>query len=50
MILYEMLVGYPPFASETPQETYSKILKWRTCLEFPADIAISEPGKAVILR
>jgi len=49
VILYEMLVGYPPFASETPQETYSKILKWRTCLQFPADIPISEAGKATIL-
>ena len=118
MILYEMLVGYPPFASETPQvptincpavflscfslricyeiqltnttikmsntswrnraiyytitinmikiqralidiltkekirieiilhqETYAKILKWRTSLEFPPEIPISEAGK-----
>jgi len=49
VILYEMLVGYPPFASETPQETYSKILKWRTSLEFPPEIPISEAGKATIL-
>ena len=88
VILYEMLVGYPPFASETPQvfiiiityyhqnhhipaeiplnvynhnhhrhhcesslsslclqETYAKILKWRTSLEFPPEIPISEAGK-----
>merc|ERR1719357_689437 len=49
VILYEMLVGYPPFASETPQETYAKILKWRTRLEFPPEIPISEAGKATIL-
>ena len=27
------------------QETYAKILKWRTSLEFPPEIPISEAGK-----
>ena len=25
MIMFEMLIGYPPFCSETPQETYRKV-------------------------
>jgi len=28
VILYEMLVGYPPFFSEDPTETCKKILNW----------------------
>lgn len=26
VIMYEMLVGYPPFCSDTPQETYGQSL------------------------
>ena len=25
VIMFEMLIGYPPFCSETPQETYRKV-------------------------
>ena len=28
VIMYEMLIGYPPFCSETPKETYTKIMDW----------------------
>ena len=27
VIMYEMLIGYPPFCSENPQETYRKVNK-----------------------
>eukprot|EP00004_Rigifila_ramosa_P025331 TRINITY_DN755_c0_g1_i1.p1 TRINITY_DN755_c0_g1~~TRINITY_DN755_c0_g1_i1.p1 ORF type:complete len:372 (-),score=89.18 TRINITY_DN755_c0_g1_i1:30-1145(-) len=41
IILFEMLVGYPPFASETTQETYYKIIHWKQTLHFPSDIRLS---------
>jgi len=28
VILFEMLIGYPPFYSEDPTETCKKILNW----------------------
>ncbi|KAG5837813.1 hypothetical protein ANANG_G00216990 [Anguilla anguilla] len=34
VIMYEMLIGYPPFCSETPQETYRKVMNWRETLTF----------------
>jgi serine/threonine kinase 38 len=29
VILYEMLVGYPPFFSENPSDTCQKIVSWK---------------------
>ena len=39
--MFEMLVGYPPFCSETPHETYHKIMNWREELQFPDDVHLS---------
>jgi len=50
VIMYEMLVGYPPFCSETPRETYMKIMDWRQCLVFPPEVPISEGAATTILR
>merc|ERR1719362_1691591 len=50
VIMFEMLIGYPPFCSETPQETYRKVMNWKTTLEFPPEIPISEAGKKTIQR
>ena len=41
VILFEMLVGYPPFASETPRETWHKIQNWRKYLSIPSDVEVS---------
>jgi len=49
VILYEMLVGYPPFCSETPRETYLKIIDWPRCLVFPAEVPISTKASETIL-
>lgn len=49
-IMYEMLVGYPPFCSETPAETYRKVMNWRETLQFPSDVIISADAKDLIRR
>lgn len=38
VIMYECLVGYTPFYAEDPVTTCRKILRWRQCLEIPAEI------------
>lgn len=50
VIMYEMLIGYPPFCSETPQETYRKVMNWKETLVFPPEVPISEKAKDLILR
>merc|ERR1712241_383288 len=50
VIMFEMLIGYPPFCSETPQETYNKIMNWRRTLEFPPEVPISETASKTIRR
>lgn len=49
-IMFEMLVGYPPFMADTPAETYRKIINWRDTLHFPPHPKISEPAKNLIRR
>lgn len=39
-IVYECLVGWPPFAAENPQDTYRKIVNWQHTLFFPDDIQL----------
>merc|ERR1712079_593834 len=50
VIMFEMLIGYPPFCSETPQDTYNKIMNWNTTLEFPPVPPISETAVKTIRR
>lgn len=50
VIMYEMLIGYPPFCSENPQETYRKVMNWRETLIFPPEVPISEDARQTILR
>lgn len=49
-ILYEMLVGCPPFLSDTPAECCRKIINWRDALAIPRDASVSEPAKNLIRR
>lgn len=44
------ITGYPPFCSETPQETYKKVMNWKETLTFPPEVPISEKAKDLILR
>lgn len=48
VIMYEMLIGYPPFCSETPQETYRKVMNWKETLLFPPEVPISKEAKDLI--
>ena len=48
--MFEMLIGYPPFCSENPQETYKKIMAWKETLAFPPEVPISEQAKETIQR
>lgn len=50
VIMYEMLIGYPPFCSESPQETYKKIMNWRETLIFPPEMPISDIARDLIQR
>ncbi|KAJ6335202.1 hypothetical protein OIU78_011939 [Salix suchowensis] len=47
-IMYEMLIGYPPFCSDEPRITCRKIINWRTCLKFPEEPKISSVAKDLI--
>lgn len=49
-IMYECLIGYPPFCSDTNQETYMKIVNWRHSLEFPDDVHLSIQSEDLIKR
>lgn len=41
VILYEMIIGYPPFYSESPNDTCHKILNWAETFGFPEGKDIS---------
>ncbi|KAH1097331.1 hypothetical protein J1N35_014252 [Gossypium stocksii] len=49
-ILFEMLVGYPPFYSEEPLSTCRKIVNWRTHLKFPEEAKLSAEAKDLIRK
>merc|ERR1719244_419076 len=50
VIMYEMLIGYPPFCSENPTETYRKVMTWRETLVFPPEVPISNESRDLIQR
>jgi len=49
VILYEMLVGYPPFYSDDPASTCQKILHWRKTLTVPKEARLS-PAATDLIR
>ena len=50
VIMFEMLIGYPPFCSETPTETYRKIMNFKETIQFPDDTPISDEAHDLIER
>lgn len=49
-IMFEMLVGYPPFYSDDPMSTCRKIVNWRTHLKFPEEAKLSSDAKDLISK
>jgi len=48
VILYEMIVGYTPFYSDSPEETAERIVHFRTSLEFPEEREVSAEARSLI--
>ena len=49
-IMFECLVGYPPFCSENAHDTYRKIIDWKNQLYFPEDVRLSRESEDLIRR
>ncbi|KAF9485332.1 AGC/NDR protein kinase [Pholiota conissans] len=49
-IMFECLVGYPPFCSENTHDTYQKIMQWQRYLAFPDDVHLSREAEDLIRR
>jgi protein-serine/threonine kinase len=49
-IMFECIVGYPPFCSETTHETYQKIIHWQYHLAIPDDVHLSREADNLIRR
>lgn len=47
-ILFECLVGWPPFCAEDVHETYRKIVNWRETLNFPDDCQLSPEAEDLV--
>ncbi|ENN75264.1 serine/threonine-protein kinase Warts isoform X2 [Dendroctonus ponderosae] len=50
VILYEMLVGQPPFLANTPAETQYKVINWETTLQIPKQANLSKEATDLILK
>jgi serine/threonine protein kinase len=50
VILYEMLVGEPPFRDDSPLATQTKVINWRTTLRIPDDCEISKESIDLIYK
>jgi serine/threonine kinase 38 len=48
VIMFEMLVGYPPFCADSPQETYRKVMAWRDTLVLPPECTISAEAEDLV--
>jgi len=47
-IFFECLVGYAPFCSDDPGDTYQKIVDWPNYFYFPEEVHISVEGEDLI--
>ncbi|PKY05249.1 putative serine/threonine protein kinase [Aspergillus campestris IBT 28561] len=47
-IMFECLVGWPPFCAEDTTDTYRKIVNWRECLYFPDELILSRESESLI--
>lgn len=49
-IMFECLIGWPPFCAEEPHDTYRKIVDWPRNLNFPPDQQIGNEAEHFIRR
>lgn len=47
-IMFECLVGWPPFCAEDRRDTYRKIVNWQQSLYFPDDVVLSYNSEHLI--
>lgn len=50
VIMYECLVGYPPFYADDPMSTCRKIVNWKKTLVFPEDANVSPQAEDLIRK
>ncbi|XP_070605871.1 serine/threonine-protein kinase LATS2 [Erythrolamprus reginae] len=50
VILFEMLVGQPPFLASTPTETQLKVINWENTLHIPSQIKLSPEASDLITK
>ncbi|XP_077442932.1 serine/threonine-protein kinase LATS1 [Stigmatopora argus] len=50
VILYEMVVGQPPFLATTPLETQLKVIDWKSTLHIPAPAKLSPEASDLIVN
>merc|ERR1712173_536418 len=50
VILFECVVGYPPFYADTPMNTVKRIVNYRKTLRIPKEANLSKSCKDVIFR
>ena len=50
IIMFEMMIGYPPFYSDSSTETCKKILDWRNYLEIKPEINISKEAIDILKK
>jgi len=49
VILYEMLVGQPPFLANNPAETQYKVINWEQFMAIPRSAGLSQESRDLIL-
>ncbi|KAK4551801.1 Serine/threonine-protein kinase [Recurvomyces mirabilis] len=47
-IMFECLIGWPPFCAEEPHDTYRKIVDWPRHLHFPPDQQLGDDAQTFI--
>ncbi|XP_048345103.1 serine/threonine-protein kinase LATS1 isoform X1 [Sphaerodactylus townsendi] len=50
VILFEMLVGQPPFLAHTPLETQMKVINWKTSLHIPVQAKLTPEASDLIIK
>lgn len=50
VIMYECLVGYPPFYAEDPMSTCRKIVNWKKTLVFPEEANLSPAAEDLVTK